>query len=326
MFGVKLFSPTTPSNAVTIYRGPDHRGYGFEDGHPFGLDRLSRFWSEMTRRGLEDRISVAVSPQASRTEIESFHEARYVDRVIEQSIDGTGYLDYGDTPAFPGIYEGSATVVGGVLDAVAQLMRGATTRVFIPIAGLHHARRREAGGFCVFNDCAVAIEILRSRFGLDRIAYVDIDAHHGDGVFYGFEADAGVVIGDIHEDGRFLYPGTGHEHETGIGPAEGTKLNLPLPPGAGDDDFFQAWERVEAHIDKARPEFVILQCGADALAGDPLAHLEMTPAAHRLAATRLCALADRHCNGRLLALGGGGYNPQGIAEGWCAVVEAMLES
>jgi acetoin utilization protein AcuC len=311
---------------VTVYRGPDHRGYGFEDGHPFGLDRLSRFWSELIRRGLEDRISVAVSPQASRAEIESFHEPGYVDRVIEQSIDGTGYLDYGDTPAFPGIYEASATVVGGVLDAVGRLMCGSTARVFIPIAGLHHARRREAGGFCVFNDCAVAIEVLRSRFGLDRIAYVDIDAHHGDGVFYGFEADAGVVIGDIHEDGRFLYPGTGHEHETGTGPAEGTKLNLPLRPGAGDDEFLQAWERVEAHVDRARPEFVILQCGADALAGDPLAHLEMTPAVHRLAASRLCALADRHCGGRVLALGGGGYNPQGIADGWCAVVEALLES
>lgn len=321
-----MSSPTPPRNVVTVYRGPDHRGYGFEDGHPFGLDRLSRFWSEMIRRGLEDRIVVAVSPQASRADIESFHEPSYVNRVIEQSIDGTGYLDYGDTPAFPGIYEASATVVGGVLDAVSRLMHGSTTRAFIPIAGLHHARRREAGGFCVFNDCAVAIEVLRSRFGLDRIAYVDIDAHHGDGVFYGFEADTGVVIGDIHEDGRFLYPGTGHEHETGTGPAEGTKLNLPLPPGAGDDDFFEAWERVEAHIDTARPEFVILQCGADGLAGDPLAHLEMTAAAHRLAATRLCALADRHCNGRVLALGGGGYSPQGIADGWCAVVEALLES
>jgi acetoin utilization protein AcuC len=246
--------------------------------------------------------------------------------VIEQSVDGNGYLDYGDTPAFAGIYEASATVVGGVLDAVGRIMRGPTTRAFVPIAGLHHATRRQAGGFCVFNDCAIAIEILRSRFGVDRIAYIDIDAHHGDGVFYAFEADAGVVIGDIHEDGRFLYPGTGHEHETGTGPAEGTKLNIALPPGANDDDFFRAWARIEAHIEAAEPAFVILQCGADGLAGDPLTHLEFTPAAHRLAASRLCALADRHCDGRILALGGGGYNPRGIAEGWCAVVEAMLES
>jgi len=311
---------------VTIYRGPEKHSYGFDDGHPFGLDRLSRFWSAMVERDLVSRVQVAESRQARRSEIESFHTASYVDRVIEQSIDGRGFLDYGDTPACPGIYEASATVVGGVLNAVDDLMKRRTSRAFIPIAGLHHAKRREAGGFCVFNDCAIAIETLRSRYGLARIAYVDIDAHHGDGVFYGFEADAGVVIGDIHEDGRFLYPGTGHEHETGTGPAEGTKLNLPLPPGSGDDDFFRAWERVEAHIDNARPEFVILQCGADGLSGDPLAHLEYTPAAHHLAALRLCAIAHRHCDGRLLALGGGGYNPRGIADGWCAVVEELLQS
>jgi acetoin utilization protein AcuC len=156
------------------------------------------------------------------------------------------------------------------------------------------------------------------------VAYVDIDAHHGDGVLYGFEDDPNVVIADIHEDGRFLYPGTGFEHETGSGDAAGSKLNIPLPPGSGDDEFADAWRRAEAHIDAARPELVILQCGADGLAGDPLTHLRYSPAAHRLAASRLCAIADRHCGGRLLALGGGGYSPTGIAEGWCTVVETML--
>jgi acetoin utilization protein AcuC len=135
-----------------------------------------------------------------------------------------------------------------------------------------------------------------------------------------------VVIGDIHEDGRFLYPGTGASHENGTGAAEGTKLNIPLPPGAGDEAFLDAWRRIEEHIDEARPELVLLQCGADGLAGDPLTHLEYTAAVHRLATARLCELADRHCDGRILALGGGGYNPQGIADGWCAVVEALLGS
>ena len=110
-------------------------------------------------------------------------------------------------------------VVGSVLDAIRRILAGDCPRAFVPIAGLHHARRDSAAGFCVFNDCGVAIETLRHQHGVQRIAYVDIDAHHGDGVFYAYEADPGVAIGDIHEDGRYLYPGTGAAHETGVGPA-----------------------------------------------------------------------------------------------------------
>ncbi|HSN56038.1 MAG TPA: hypothetical protein VLT32_15295, partial [Candidatus Sulfomarinibacteraceae bacterium] len=231
-----------------------------------------------------------------------------------------------DTPAFRGVFEAASWVVGTTLDALAKVVAGETRRAFVPIAGLHHARRDTAGGFCVFNDCGIAIELARSRHGLRRIAYVDIDAHHGDGVFYGFEDDPDLIVADIHEDGRFLYPGTGFEHETGTGEAAGSKLNIALPPGAGDREFAQAWRRVEDHVNAGRPELVILQCGADGLAGDPLTHLGYSATAHRLATTRLLALADRHCGGRLLALGGGGYSPAGIADAWCTVVEAMLDS
>ena len=280
----------------------------------------------MTDRGLDELVEIVSPATAPRDDIESFHSADYIDQVIAQSADGVGFLDYGDTPAFPGVYEAAAWVVGSTLDAVDRLMDDRARRAFVPIAGLHHARRHTAGGFCVFNDCGIAIEILRSRHDINRIAYVDIDAHHGDGVFYAFEDDPEIFIADIHEDGRFLYPGTGGAHETGSGGAEGSKLNIPLSPGAGDDAFFDAWEQIEAHIDAAKPEFVILQCGADGLAGDPLTHLEYTAAAHRRAASRLCRLADRHAGGRILALGGGGYNPKGIADAWCAVVEELLEA
>jgi len=315
----------TSNRKLLVYLGGELPTYGFDDGHPFGLDRLSHFQAEMAGQGLIDRIDAAEPVTATREEIAIFHTAGYINRVVAQSIDGVGYLDYGDTPAFPGIYEAAALVVGGVLDAADRLATGRADRAFVPIAGLHHAQRSEAGGFCVFNDAGVAIEILRARHKITRIAYVDIDAHHGDGVFYAFESNPEVFIGDIHEDGRYLYPGTGAAHETGTGPAEGTKLNIPLLPGAGDDAFFEAWGRIETHIDAAAPEFVILQCGADSLAGDPLAHLEYTAAAYRHATSRLCRIADRHCNGRILILGGGGYRPEGIAEAWCAVVEAMLE-
>src|SRR5690606_30353034 len=136
--------------------------------------------------------------------------------------------------------------------------------------------------------------MLRARFGIRRIAYVDIDAHHGDGVFYAYEDDSEIFIADIHQDGRTLYPGTGHAHETGKGAAAGTKLNLPLPAGAGSAEFRAAWEAAEAFVDAAAPEFVILQCGADSMAGDPLTALELAADDHGLAADRLVALAEKH--------------------------------
>jgi acetoin utilization protein AcuC len=177
----------------------------------------------------------------------------------------------------------------------------------------------------VFNDPGILIETLRAKHGVRRIAYVDIDVHHGDGVFYEFEEDADVVCVDIHEDGQFLYPGTGSVHETGSGVAEGTKLNLPLAPGSGDREFLRAWEKAERFVDAARPEFVILQCGADGLAGDPLADLRLTAAAHAHAARRLVALAERHARGRLMAFGGGGYSLENLSAAWCAVLEVLVE-
>ena len=194
----------------------------------------------------------------------------------------------------------------------------------MPIAGLHHATRTAAAGFCVFNDIGVAIELLRRQYGLQRIAYVDIDAHHGDGVFYAYEADPDLIFADIHEDGSSLYPGTGAAHETGTGDAAGSKLNIPLPAGSDDAAFRQVWPQVLAHLERFAPEFIILQCGTDSLAGDPLTHLQLTPASHALAATDLAALARKFAQGRLLALGGGGYNRTNLAAGWNTVVEALL--
>ena len=149
---------------------------------------------------------------------------------------------------------------------------------------------------------------------------------HGDGVFYPFESDPDVIFADIHEDGNYLYPGTGAASETGKGKAEGTKLNIPMPPGAGDKDFFAAWQRVEAHLEKFRPEFFILQCGADSIADDPLAHLRYTPAAHAHAAKRLCAVAREFAKGRLMVFGGGGYNRVNLAKAWSGVLKEMIDA
>ncbi|TLY94222.1 MAG: acetoin utilization protein AcuC, partial [Gammaproteobacteria bacterium] len=207
--------------------------YGFGDGHPFGPDRLAAFVREFDARGLDKRVRVLEPRPASDDELRSFHSPAYLEFVRERSQSGCGFLDAGDTPAFRGVYEAAADVVGATLSAMEAIMQGENRRAFVPIAGLHHAARDRAAGFCVFNDCGVAIELLK-RAGLKRVGYVDIDAHHGDGVFYAFEEDAAVVFADLHEDGRYLYPGSGALEERGRGAAAGTKLNVPLPPGADD--------------------------------------------------------------------------------------------
>jgi acetoin utilization protein AcuC len=308
---------------LSVYVGEALARYGFGEGHPFGPDRMGVFWQRMLDKGLDKKVRVCEPVMATRDDVLGFHTPEYVDRVIGQSRTGAGFLDFGDTPAFPGIYEAAATVVGTVLAAVDDIMRGETDTAFVPIAGLHHAARDRAAGFCVFNDCGVAIETLRKRHNLSRIAYIDIDAHHGDGVFYAFESDPQVIIADLHEDGRYLYPGTGAAHETGGGDARGTKLNIPMPPEATDTDFIAAWPAVERLLEKYPPDFILLQCGADSLAGDPITDLRYTESSHRHAATRLKELSGEFCSGRMLALGGGGYNRENLARAWTAVVEAM---
>ncbi|HYC45821.1 MAG TPA: hypothetical protein VED01_10085 [Burkholderiales bacterium] len=309
---------------VQLYVDEGLGAYGFPNGHPFGPDRQDAFWREADKQGLPKRVSLQGSRAATHEEIERFHEREHVERVRVLSHEGYGSIDYGDTPAYPGVYEASAHVVGAALDGLAQVMNGEAYRTFQPIGGLHHARRTGAAGFCVFNDCGVVIDTLRREYGVKRIAYVDIDVHHGDGLYYPFEADPEVIYADIHEDGRFLYPGTGFDYERGTGEAEGLKLNVPMQPGSGDNEFRAAWERVVAHLEQHQPEFIVFQAGADSVAGDPLAHLQYTPQAHAHAARSLCALANQMCQGRIMGFGGGGYNRGNLAAAWCAVVDEFI--
>jgi acetoin utilization protein AcuC len=309
---------------VLLVAGERLARYGFGDGHPFGPDRHAAFLAEFSARGLDKRVRLAETRAATRDELTSFHTARYVDFVAERSRTGEGYLDAGDTPAWRGVYEAASDVVGATLLAAGEIMAGRARRAFVPIAGLHHATREGAAGFCVFNDCGVAVELLRRDHGLKRIAYVDIDAHHGDGMYYGFEDDPDLIFADIHEDGRYLYPGTGREDETGRGAAAGSKLNIPVPPGANDAVFDAVWPRVLAHVRQFEPEFILLQAGADSLEGDPITHMRFSAAVHERAARDLRVLAEELGHGRLLGTGGGGYNRINLAKAWTGVVEGML--
>lgn len=311
---------------VSVYIGDKLADYGFGPEHPFGTDRMAAFWSYAKQCGIDKKVIVKEPVTATEEQILLFHTKEYLSHVKKCSIEGIGYIDSGDTPAIKGIYEAALTVVGTTLDAVTNIMNQHTKRAFVPIAGLHHATRKNAAGFCVFNDCGIAIEYLRNNFGIKRIAYVDIDAHHGDGVFYAFESDPELFFADIHENGQTLYPGTGSELETGQGSAIGTKLNIPVSADSGDSVFMDKWLKIENFLIKNKPEFILFQCGADSIAGDPITHLQFSTKAHSHASKRLCNLADDLCGGRLLVMGGGGYNRINIAQTWSSVVEALISS
>ena len=311
---------------VVVYVGEALARYGFPAGHPLGVDRQAAFWAEAERMGLHRKVRVREPRMASHEELARFHTPQHVSWVALRSHTGEGYLDYGDTPAFPGVFEAGATVAGTALEGLDCIMAGEASKTFQPIGGLHHARRSGAAGFCVFNDLGVVIETLRAKYGVQRIAYVDIDVHHGDGVFYAYESDPGLILVDIHESGHFLYPGTGHAHESGKGAARGNKLNLPLDPGAGDREFFAAWERALAHLRRHDPQFVILQCGADSLAGDPLADLRLTPEAHARAAHDAARLANEVAGGRMMVFGGGGYALRNLAAAWTRVLAETIDA
>ena len=311
---------------ILVVKDENISSYGFGDDHPFGPDRHGAFHRYLTDSGISNLVHLAASGYiAVRADIERFHTNEYIDRVIAHCQLGKGFLDNGDTPAIQGLYESSLAVVGASLFVTEEIISGRFKRAFVPIAGLHHAKRDSAGGFCVFNDIGVVIETLRKIHGVNRIAYIDIDAHHGDGVYYSYEEDPNLIYVDVHEDGRFLFPGTGFPEEIGIGSAIGTKKNISLKPGDGDVVFQENWTHIQAFLDDSEPEFFILQCGADSLLGDPITNLALSERSHYLAAQSLTVLAEKHAKGRIIALGGGGYNRDNIGRAWTQVVKAFVD-
>ncbi|MCS6770229.1 MAG: acetoin utilization protein AcuC [Candidatus Caldarchaeum sp.] len=313
--------------SLAVAKGDELFLYSFPEPHPLNRLRLERFYSLLSMdEKLLKRVEFVKPVLAGPAEVELFHTEGYVRFVQEKSRQGYGYLDYGDTPAFPGCYEAAAYVVGTTIELLKTILNSRHVRAFNPMGGLHHARRDRAGGFCIFNDAAVAIEYLLRTERIGNVAYVDIDAHHGDGVCYDFYSNERVIFADIHQDGRTLYPGTGFRNETGEGRARGTKLNIPLMPFSGDEEFMKAFDEVLSFLERFSFDFVLFQTGADGLRDDPLTSLQYSPEAHMYAAKALKQLAEEKCGGRVLAMGGGGYNPDNVARAWKAVVEALAEN
>jgi acetoin utilization protein AcuC len=261
---------------------------------------------------------------ASREEILLFHEEDYVRLVEQYSKRGSGLLDMGDTPAFKGCYEATSLVVGASIVAADAVMGGGLSHAFNPSGGLHHAHPERASGFCIFNDPAVVISHLKSKYKVKRIVYLDIDAHHGDGVMYGYYDDPSVLDIDFHESGEFLFPGTGFPDEIGKGEARGLKLNIPLPPSTGDEAYLEAFQQIApGALKKFRPEIILVQCGADGHLDDRLAHLRLTTKVYSEVVSQMHDLAHQLCNGRLLLFGGGGYTLANVPRVWTVAFSTL---
>lgn len=319
---------------VSLYAAPELGRYGYVEKAWFQPDvRLRSLLDELERRDLLGAVAHSHAPPATREQLMLLHTPDHVDRVRERCARDEGSLDHGPTLARRHVEVAARHVVGAVLHAARALLEGQTRSAFVPIAGFHHALRDEARMYCLYNDPAIVLQWLLGQLE-GNLAYIDIDVHRGDGVYTLFESEPRVVIADLHEHPRTLFPhspsapgpvsASGPEALRGVGPARGSKLNVPLPPGTDDDAYLERWEEAEAFIRRAAPRFVVLVSGVDGLEGDPLSHQCLSPRVIGEVTRRARAIADESAEGRLLVLGGGGYDLENVAAGWSAVVEALL--
>ncbi len=293
---------------LVVY-GPANLEYDFGTHHPLTPRRFPPSIDLLRAAG-----AARIEPPrvASDDELQRLHSASYIRVVRNFSHDPTHHVPShgigpGDCPPFEGIHQASATVAGGSIGAVDAILGGEAQHAFNPGGGLHHAMAERASGFCIYND--VALAVARARDAGHRVLYVDLDVHHGDGTQALFWDDPQVLTFSIHETGMSLFPGTGFVDERGGRDAPGTAVNVPLQPYSGDGSWLAAVEKVvPALAEVFKPTFLVSQHGCDTHAYDPLAHLRLTTRSYRAASVLLDALAHRHCSGRWLATGGGGYD------------------
>jgi acetoin utilization protein AcuC len=288
--------------------------YDFGPDHPLNPMRVDLTMRLARELGVLDLPNVSlVKPEpATDEQLLLVHEKEYLDAVKAAGADPSHPdLSRGigtpDTPAFRGMHAASALVVGATLAAASAVWTGATEHAVNVAGGLHHAMPGAGSGFCVYNDPAVAIAWLLAQ-GAERIAYVDVDVHHGDGVERAFWDEPRVMTISVHESGRFLFPGTGFPEDIGGPDALGQAVNLALPPGTADAHWLRAFHAVVPPlVEEFQPQVLVTQHGCDSHVLDPLAHLGLTVDAQRASYQALHDLAHRHAGGRWLATGGGGY-------------------
>lgn len=295
--------------------------------HPLKPERLQRTFELLEEYGALNAPNVqVVAPRlASEDELALFHTREYITAVQalsegDNNVPGARYkFGPGDNPIFAGMFESEGLKVGSALLGAKRLLNGACNVAFSYGGGLHHAGPDFASGFCVFNDAVVAIQWILQQ-GL-RVAYVDIDVHHGDGVQAAFYHTDQVLTISLHQDGRTLFPGTGFVEEIGSGPGRGYSVNVPLPPYTFDDAYLWAFHQiVPPLLDHFEADILVTQLGVDTHYLDPLASLSLTTYGHKALFEALNVLAP--C---WLALGGGGYNPDVVPRAWALAFGVMSE-
>jgi len=292
--------------------------YSYGPMHPLKPYRLQLTYELISACGLLSLPNARIidAEMANEEDLLLFHKKEYIEMLkavnkgaIQQGAEFFG-LGPGDNPVFKGVYDWSRLVTGASLQAADLVASGVCDRTFNIAGGLHHALSRSASGFCYINDPVVAIMSLLRKG--KRVAYIDIDAHHGDGVQHAFYATDRVLTISIHETGTILFPGSGFENETGEGEGEGYSVNIPMPPTADDELFVYAFDEiVPPVINKFNPDIVVAQLGVDSFHGDPLAHLNYTT-------NGFCRVVGkiRDISPKWVALGGGGYTIANVARAW----------
>jgi acetoin utilization protein AcuC len=304
------------SERVGLVRCPEVKIYDHGPQHPLRPERVLLTWDLIDAYGLGVAPNVVplACDVADDATLELVHTQAFIDATRRAGAGESGpWARYGygpgDNPVFDRMHEAGALVVGGTVAAARAVLSGEVEHAFNAAGGLHHAMPERASGFCVYDDPAVAIAWLLQQ-GVERVAYVDVDVHHGDGPQFVFYDEPRVLTVSIHEYAPELgfFPGTGGLTERGGPDAQGSVVNVPLAPGTPDDGWLEAFDAIVPRVvTRFRPQVLVTQLGCDTHHSDPLAHLRLTTAAYREAAKRLHALAHEAAGGHWVATGGGGY-------------------
>ena len=297
-------------NQCTVVWSDSVLGYDLGGEHPLHPVRLDLTMRLARALGVLDGVDVLAPEIASDVDLERVHSQEYLTavRAAPTSAWDVGHgLGTPDNPIFDDMHDAAALIAGGSLAAARQIVEGRSSRAVNIAGGLHHAMHDHAAGFCVYNDCSVAIAWMLEQ-GVERIAYLDVDVHHGDGVQAAFYDDPRVLTLSLHQHPITLWPGTGFPTEVGASGADGTAVNVALPPGTSDSGWLRAFHAVVPSVlAEFRPQVLVTQCGADAHKEDPLADLALSVDGQRETYRALRELAETYADGKWLVLGGGGY-------------------
>ena len=311
--------------------------YSFGNAHPLRPLRLKLTYSLLEKLHLleNDRLKILEPQMATLEELNRTHSLKYIQMVkklSENPKDNTiPSMTYGlgseDNPIFKGMYNASALICGGSIIAAETVWNEDEFKaVFNPAGGLHHALKEKASGFCIFNDIAVAINHLKTLDKTIRIAYLDIDCHHGDGVQWLFYDDPNVLTISFHQDGRFLFPGTGFINETGEGEGNGYSINFPLIPLTNSKIFLKLFRKtVPKLLETYEPDILITQLGVDTYFDDPLTQMGLSLSVYRDIAQTMKTCSRDYCQNKWLALGGGGYLMTVVPRAWTLFLARMLD-